>query len=116
MTSAELRRAGARVYALADGAKVLGVGALAPFGEAVELKSMHVVEEARGRGLARALLGHLMAEAARSGARAVYLETGSRPAFAAARALYERAGFAYCPPFGHYRDDPESVFMMRALA
>ena len=32
-----------------------------------------------------------------------------------AQQLYERAGFGYCAPFGDYRDDPNSVYMTRAL-
>ena len=45
----------------------------------------------------------------------LWLETGSRDASAAARRLYERVGFTYCPPFGSYVEDPESVFMTRHL-
>ena len=45
----------------------------------------------------------------------MFLETGSREASAAARRLYERAGFSYCAPFGAYVDDPMSVFMTRTL-
>ena len=43
------------------------------------------------------------------------LETGSAPAFAPARSLYESFGFTYCPPFGDYVDDPNSVFLTRVL-
>ena len=49
------------------------------------------------------------------GYRRLSLETGSMAAFAPARALYERFGFAYCAPFADYRDDPNSVFMTLAL-
>ncbi len=76
-----------------------------------EVKSMHVLAEARGRGLARLLLDHLLAEARASGYARVSLETGSQPSFAPARGLYARAGFVECPPFQGYRDDPNSVFM-----
>jgi putative acetyltransferase len=31
--------------------------------------------------------------------------------FAPARRLYARAGFATCPPFADYTDDPNSVYM-----
>ena len=36
-------------------------------------------------------------------------------AFEPAQRLYEGFGFAYCPPFGDYVEDPNSVFMTRAL-
>jgi putative acetyltransferase len=81
-----------------------------------EIKSMHVLAEARGRGLSRRMLDHLVAEAARAGFTRLSLETGVQPTFVAARALYSRAGFVECPPFEGYWDDPNSVFMTRHLA
>ncbi|RVT87434.1 N-acetyltransferase [Rhodobacteraceae bacterium CCMM004] len=96
--------------AVEDGA-CLAMGALSAMGPAdAEIKSMHVAEAARGRGLGRAMLRHLIAAA---GDRGLWLETGSRDASAAARALYRAHGFAECPPFGSYAADPESVFMHR---
>lgn len=80
-----------------------------------ELKSMHVLAEYRGRGLSRLMLEHLIAEARADGLRRLSLETGVQPTFLAARALYARAGFADCPPFGDYRPDPNSVFMTRTI-
>ena len=99
-----------------DGAPV-GMGAIkriAP--DHGEIKSMHVLAELRGRGLARVLLDHLIAAARADGFARLSLETGAQPSFGAARALYERAGFAYCPPFEGYVADPNSVFMTRRLA
>jgi len=43
------------------------------------------------------------------------LETGSQDAFAPARGLYARAGFAECPPFEGYVQDPNSVYMTRVI-
>lgn len=117
MTAAALRDAGARVYAIYDAAGAPGgVAALKPFADAaVELKSMHTLSEHRGKGLGRAMLQHLIDEARAAGATSVWLETGSEPGFAAARRMYETAGFEYCPPFGPYVKDPLSVFMTRSL-
>ena len=81
-----------------------------------EIKSMHVLAEARGRGLSKRMLDHLVAEARAAGFTRLSLETGVQPTFVAARALYGRAGFADCPPFEGYSDDPNSVFMTRHLA
>ncbi|WP_374642383.1 GNAT family N-acetyltransferase [Tabrizicola sp.] len=81
-----------------------------------EIKSMHVLSEARGRGLSKAMLDHLLAEARRDGFARLSLETGIQPTFIAARALYARAGFVDCPPFEGYHDDPNSVFMTKMLA
>jgi putative acetyltransferase len=114
--AAALVASGAVLLAAAEGEHVLGIGAvkmIAP--EHAELKSMHTVAEARGRGVARALLLALLDEARRLGAQRVSLETGAEPEFEPARALYLRNGFALCGPFGTYSPDPLSVFMTRAL-
>ncbi|MBS0126232.1 GNAT family N-acetyltransferase [Thetidibacter halocola] len=118
MTAEALAASGATVHALRDAAgTVMAVGALKPLGDGgVELKSMHTAAETRGRGLGQTLLAHLLRAARQSGATDAWLETGSAPEFAPARTLYERAGFAYCPPFGDYAEDPLSVFMHRRLA
>jgi putative acetyltransferase len=45
----------------------------------------------------------------------VSLETGTMEPFAAARALYEKAGFTECEPFGDYRHSRNSVYMTLEL-
>jgi putative acetyltransferase len=81
-----------------------------------EVKSMHVLSEARGRGLSRLMLDHLMAHAKAAGYLRLSLETGSQPMFLPAVRLYEKAGFETCPPFEGYCDDPNSIYMTRTLA
>lgn len=81
-----------------------------------EIKSMHVLAEARGRGHSRRLLAALAAHARGEGMARLSLETGVQPTFTAARALYLRAGFVACGPFGDYRPDPNSVFMTLDLS
>jgi putative acetyltransferase len=80
-----------------------------------EIKSMRVADRFLGRGAGRAMLEHIVGEARRAGMTSLWLETGSTDAFAPAIGLYESAGFVRCGPFGDYRDDPFSVFMMRVL-
>lgn len=80
-----------------------------------EIKSMHVLAEARGEGLSRRLLEHVIAHARQAGLVRLSLETGTQPGFQAARILYQRAGFDDCPPFAQYRPDPNSVFMTRRI-
>jgi putative acetyltransferase len=105
------------LFAARSGEEVLAIGAIKEIepGHA-ELKTMHTAEAARGRGLGRAMLGHLLAEARRRGYRRVSLETGTMDAFAPARALYESAGFSPCEPFGAYRGGPHNVFLTLELA
>lgn len=104
------------VAAREDDGTLLGVGALSVGPDAHgELKSMRTVPAARGRGVAAAVLTHLLDEARARGLRRVSLETGSQEHFAPARRLYARQGFGVCGPFGAYRPDPHSTFMTLAL-
>jgi putative acetyltransferase len=80
-------------------------------GEHAEIKSMHTAQAARGRGLGRAMLRHLLGVARERGVRRVSLETGTVPPFAPARALYASAGFRPCGPFGDYQPMDTSTFM-----
>jgi putative acetyltransferase len=80
-----------------------------------ELKSMHTALAARGQGIGRAMVEHLIGAARARGLRRVSLETGSMAAFAPARALYAKAGFIPCRPFGEYRPSRNSTFMTLAL-
>jgi putative acetyltransferase len=113
---AALAGPGVRFLALYEGEAVVGFGAVKRLTAAHgELKSMHVLAAARGRGLGRRLLRLLMHEARADGLTRLSLETGMQPEYAAAVALYRAEGFADCPPFGDYGPDPASLFLTRAL-
>lgn len=100
-----------------SGGELLAVGALHQLDAAHgELKSMHTAEAARGRGIGRAMAGHLIALARDRGLRRVSLETGTMAAFAPARALYASLGFTPCGPFGGYRPSPDNTFLTLLLA
>ena len=88
-----------------DGAAV-GCGGFALFDGYAELKRMYVAEAARGRGIAKAVLAHIVIEARAAGAPVLRLETGNRQH--AAIALYRCAGFETCAAFGPYRDKPKT--------
>jgi putative acetyltransferase len=104
------------LYSFRHDGRLLGIGALKELDQRHgELKSMHTAEAARGRGIARAILHHLLAVARDRGFERVSLETGSMAAFAPARALYESAGFETCEPFAQYFRSPASVCMTLAL-
>jgi putative acetyltransferase len=77
---------------------------------------MHTAEAARGQGIGRALVDHLVGVARARGYERVSLETGAGPAFAPARRLYASAGFEPCGPFGGYTPSPNSAYMTRSLA
>ena len=112
----ELRAPGVTFWSAWEGDAVVGIGALRRLSpDHGEVKSMHIAEAARGRGIGSALLREIMAAARARGMARLSLETGSWPYFLAARALYARHGFVECGPFGEYREDPNSVFMTLAL-
>jgi putative acetyltransferase len=80
--------------------RAVGCGGVALFESFGEVKRMYVRGDARGRGIARALLSRIESEARKSGLDLLRLETGDRQ-FDAIR-LYERAGFQRCEVFGDY--------------
>lgn len=117
MDKGALAAPGIRFFVLRDAGQPLAMGAYKRIDAThAEIKSMHVLAEARGRGLSKAMLDHLVASALADGFSRLSLETGVQPTFVAARALYGRAGFEECGPFEGYWDDPNSVFMTKALA
>jgi putative acetyltransferase len=117
MDASQLATPGIRFFVMRDGDAPVAMGAFKRIDDAhAEIKSMHVLAEARGRGLSKRMLDHLVAEARADGFARLSLETGVQPTFIAARALYARAGFDECPPFEGYWDDPNSVFMTKRLA
>lgn len=80
-----------------------------------ELKSMRTASNHLRKGAARKLLLHIIEEAKKRGYDSISLETGSMEEFLPARRLYESFGFIYCPPFADYKEDPNSVFMIKKL-
>ncbi|WP_405589448.1 GNAT family N-acetyltransferase [Streptomyces sp. NBC_01190] len=78
-----------------------------------EMKRMFVLPEARGRGLARALLAELEATAKAAGRHRMVLETGLKQPEAIA--LYRSSGYLPVPKFGVYRHDELSVCMGKGL-
>lgn len=102
---------GARI----DGALV-GVGALRKLDATHgELKSMHTAKAARGNGVGRAMVEHILAFAKESRLSRVSLETGNFEEFLPARKLYKSFGFEECPVFGDYEPSPISVCMTRSI-
>jgi putative acetyltransferase len=99
-----------------DGARLAGCGALKHLSaDHGELKSMRAHPDYRGRGVGKAILDHLLAEARARGYARVSLETGRPAAFAPARGLYASHGFEECPPFADYVADDFSVCMTKVL-
>lgn len=78
-----------------------------------EIKRLFVLDSARGRGVAKALMARLEAGLVERDLRLARLETGIRQP--EALALYRRLGYVECGPFGGYAPDPLSTFFEKAL-
>ncbi len=92
----------------------LGMVALVDRGDGTgEIKRMFVLESARGRGVARSLLGALEAGASVRGIRLLQLETGTH--HTAALALYSSLGYLHIARFGPYSASEFSVCMEKSL-
>ena len=101
-----------------DGAGV-GCGGVALFDDFAEVKRMYVRPNARGRGVADAIVARIEAEARAAELHVLRLETGD--AQHAAIRFYERQGFRTCGAFEPYASmEPyaiaTSVFMEKILA
>jgi putative acetyltransferase len=93
--------------------RAIGCGAVVLNATQGELKRMYVDPQARGQGVAKAILALLETKARAAGCRLLRLETG--PYQPEALALYEACGYQRRGVFAPYRDDPLSVFMEKAL-
>ena len=82
-----------------------------PYGE---IKRMYVRPQARGQGVARALLEKLEARLLGRGIQLATLETGDRQP--EALRLYEQSGFIKRPPFGGYEANATSLFYEKQLS
>jgi putative acetyltransferase len=98
-----LRDPAVTFWSVWDGDALVGMGALKMLGGGrAEIKSMRVAPAHLRRGIGRAILDHLIAEARARGVAWLGLETGGNDAFVPARAMYEAAGFVECAAFGDY--------------
>ena len=80
-----------------------------------EVKSMRAAPEARGTGVGRALMDHVVAAARARGHVRLNLETGTAAYHADAVALYQRSGFVDCAAFADYAASPHNRFMTLTL-
>ena len=98
-----------------DGA-LAGVAALKVLGDgAGEVKSMRTHPGHLRRGVAAALLEHIIGEARARGLMRLSLETGTGPDFEAALALYRNRGFEFGAAFADYAPSAFNQFMHLAL-
>jgi putative acetyltransferase len=89
-----------RFFVVRRGDEAVACGGVGFYDGYAELKRMYAKPQARGSGVAAALLARLETEARDGGARLLRIETGIHQY--AAMQFYEKAGFVRCGAFGPY--------------
>ena len=106
-----LQQADVTVWTAREGDAVVSIGALKALPDGTgELKSMRTHPVHLRKGIARAVLEHIIGEAKARGMTRLSLETGNGPAFEAALTLYQRRGFVEGEVFGDYAAVADSGF------
>ena len=100
-----------KFWSLWENNKLIGCGAL-KFLEKDhgEFKSIRVADEFRKKGIGERIINHLIEEAKKLKISKLSIETGAGDFFLPARNLFSKFGFKKCPPFAHYKDDPNSCY------
>jgi putative acetyltransferase len=107
-----LQAPGVTLWSAWDGGSIAGIGALKELGDGTgEVKSMRTDPRRLRRGIAAALLEHIIGEARRRGLSRLSLETGRGPAFEPALALYRNRGFASGGAFADYEASDFNQFL-----
>ena len=75
-----------------------------------EFKSIRVADQFRKKGSGERIINHLIEEAKKLNIVKLSIETGAGEFFLPARNLFSKFGFKTCPPFAHYKDDPNSCY------
>jgi putative acetyltransferase len=109
---ADLQGPAVMLWSAWAGEEILGMGALKRLDAwSGEVKSMRTHPNHLRRGVASALLEHIITEARTRGYHRLSLETGSGPAFEPALTLYRRRGFVDGEPFGEYTPSDFNQFL-----
>ncbi len=101
-----------RMWSAWIGGDIAGVGALRALSATQgEVKSMRTRTRHLRKGVAAALLTHIIDVAQRQGMTRLSLETGGGPAFEPALSLYRRFGFKTGEAFGDYAPSAFNQFL-----
>ena len=111
-----LQRPDLTFWCMWDNDELAGFGALKKLTPLQgEVKSMRTATTYLRRGVAAALLAHIIKTAQERRYESLHLETGSMDFFTPARDFYRSFGFVPSNPFGDYKPDPNSAFMSMDL-
>jgi len=80
-----------------------------------EFKSIRVHDDFRTKGKGIEVINHLIDEAKKLKIKRLSIETGAGNFFTPARKLFENCGFKACPPFAHYKEDANSLYLTKLI-
>jgi putative acetyltransferase len=107
-----LKAPGITVWTVWDGDAVIGIGALKALGAVHgEVKSMRTDPAHLRKGVASAMLEHIIGEARRRGFTRLSLETGVGSLFEPALELYRKRGFRPGGAFAEYQPSEFNQFL-----
>ena len=105
-----------KFWSLWEQSQLIGCGALKFLDENHgEFKSIRVHDNFIGKGYGIKIINHLINEAKNLKIQKLSIETGSGDFFAPARKLFDNCGFEPCPPFAHYKEDINSLYLTKLL-
>ena len=80
-----------------------------------EFKSIRVHDDFRGKDNGIKVINHLIVEAKKLQIKRLSIETGAGIFFTPARKLFDNCGFKPCPPFAHYKEDVNSLYLTKVI-
>ena len=112
-----LRVPSIKFWSLWENNQLMGCGAL-KFLEKDhgEFKSIRVGDNFRGKGNGIKVINYLTNEAKKLDIKRLSIETGAGEFFIPARKLFNSCGFKVCPPFAHYKNDVNSIYLTKLIS
>ena len=105
-----------KFWSLWEDNDLIGCGALKLLEETHgEFKSIRIHDNFRGKGYGIKIIDHLINNAKKLDINRISIETGAGKFFAPARKLFNQCGFKPCPPFAHYKEDINSLYLTKLL-
>ena len=105
-----------KFWSLWEEDQLMGCGALKFLNKSHgEFKSIRIHDSFRGKGNGAKIINHLIKEAKKLDIKRISIETGASSFFAPARKLFVNCGFKPCPPFAHYIEDINSLYLTKLL-
>jgi putative acetyltransferase len=99
------------VWSIWSGNTLAGCGALKMMSaHQAELKSMRTQTQFLRKGVATAMIRHMIEVAKARGLTTLCLETGTNEAYSAAVLLYQKHGFVSGPVYGDYVESPHNQY------